>query len=91
MPENADIALCLNWYDNKGNMLVGEEPIANLSVDDILNMFDAPFWNQLYHCWKASNKELKIIQPNIKHQIDTDKYSYFVEIYKIQQSQPQLS
>jgi len=85
--KDAEIALNLNWYDNDGNNLVDEEMITNMSVDEILALFDAPFWNQLYHCWEASNKELKAIRPNVKHTIDTDKYSYFVEIYKIQKNQ----
>ena len=84
---NADIALNLNWYENTDNNLVGEEAITNMTVDEILALFDAPFWNQLYHCWEATNKELKTIQPNVKHQIDTEKYSYFVEIYQLQKNQ----
>ncbi|MDH5764474.1 MAG: cloacin immunity family protein [Gammaproteobacteria bacterium] len=87
MPDRADVAINLNWYDNEGNILTGEEPISNMTVDEVLHLFDAPFWNKLYHCWKASRKELKVIQPNIQHQIDTKKFSYFVEIYKIQNSQ----
>ena len=85
--KNADIALNLNWYENDGNNLIGEEPIANMSVNDILALFDAPFWNQLYHCWAANDKELKVIQANVKHHIDTKKYSYFIEIYSIQHNQ----
>ena len=85
--KNADIALNLNWYGNDDNNLVGEEPIANMSVNDILALFDAPFWNQLYHCWAAKDKELKVIQSNVKHPIDTTKYSYFIEIYSIQHNQ----
>lgn len=84
MPENADIALSLNWYENEGNNLVGEEAIANMTAEDMLTLFNAPFWNKLYHCWEAGQDELKVIQPNVQHQIDTDKYSYFVEIFTIQ-------
>ncbi|MCW8855705.1 MAG: colicin E3-like toxin immunity protein [Gammaproteobacteria bacterium] len=89
MSKNADIALKLNWYENEGNNLIGEEAIANMSVDQMLELFDAPFWNQLYHCWEAQSKELKVIQPNVDHHINTRKYSYFIEIYKIQHNQSQ--
>lgn len=82
MSEETNVSLVLNWYEKVGNNLVGEEPIKNLTVDDILKLFDAPFWNKIYHCWALEQPGFATIQPNVQHQIDPDKYAYFVEIYK---------
>jgi hypothetical protein len=73
----------LNWYEKKGNNLIGEEPIKNLTVDDVLKIFDAPFWNKIYQCWAITPAQAQHIQAKAKHQLDTDKYSYFIELYKV--------
>lgn len=83
MPDNADIVVALNWYEKEGKNLVGEEPVQNLSVTDTLALFDAPFWNKLYHCWALDNKQIERLQAYVRHRIDTDKYTYFLEMYKI--------
>jgi len=77
------VKLILNWYEIKGKNLIGEEPIKNLSADDMLKLFNAPFWNKLDHCWSVEHAHIGLLQANTNHQIDTKKYSYFVEIYKI--------
>ena len=82
VPKNANVALVLNWYEKTGKNLIGEEPIKNLSVEDILKLFDAPFWNKIYHCWALEETQIPAIQANVDHQFDTDKYAYFIEIYK---------
>ena len=83
MDEVINVNLILNWYEIEGNNLVDEELIQNMSVDDILKLFDAPFWNKLYHCWSADADQLNTIQKNVQHNIDTSKYAYFVEIVKV--------
>lgn len=82
MSENSDIAIVLNWYEKEGRNLIDEEPMQNMTVDDVLKLFDAPFWNKVYHCWALNDKQINIIRANVNHKIDTSKYAYFVEIYK---------
>jgi len=83
VPDNTDIAIVLNWYEKEGMNLIDEEPILNLTVDDVLNLFEAPFWNKLYHCWAVKKNHIPALQANVNHQIDFSRYSYFVEIYKL--------
>ena len=83
MSDTRYIKLFLNWYEIKGNKLVGEEVIQNMTEDDILNLFSTPFWNNIYHVWSVNSAHLKTLRRNVTHQIDTKKFSYFVEIYKI--------
>lgn len=82
MPDSGDIALKLNWYEIQGTNLIGEEPINDLTVEDILKIFDAPFWNKLYHCWSVNEAQIAALTPHVKHPIEPNKYSYFVEMYK---------
>jgi len=81
--ENTYTKVILNWYEVKGNSLVGEEPIENMTADDILGLFETPFWNKLYHCWAVNKSHIRTLQKNVPHKINTRKYSYFVEIYNV--------
>jgi len=80
--DNAEIELVLNWYEIKGNNLIGEEPIHGISVKNILELFEAPFWNGIYHCWSVDDKHIDSLNPLVSHNIDPQQYAYFVEIYK---------
>ena len=81
--ESTSVKLVLNWYEIKGNSLIGEEVIQNMSADDILKLFEAPFWNKLYHCWAVENPHIKTLQKHVQHKINTKEYAYFVEIFKV--------
>lgn len=83
MCKSTHVKLILNWYEIKGNHLIGEDNIHNMSSDDILNLFNTPFWNELYHCWSVDKSKVETLQKNVSHKIDVKKYSYFVEIYNI--------
>ena len=82
MSDNTNVSLVLNWYEIKGKNLVGEEPIRDLTADDMLKLFDAPFWNKIYHCWSVENSHIKTLQQHVDHKINPEQFSYFVEIYK---------
>ena len=84
MADTNHVKLMLNWYEIKGKNLIGEEPIKNLTAEDMLKLFNAPFWNKIYHCWSVEPAHISLLQANVDHQIDTKKYSYFVEIYKVE-------
>jgi hypothetical protein len=81
--DSTDIKLVLNWYEIKGNNLIGDEAIQNMSVHEILSLFQTPLWNNLYQCWAVCHAHIDTLQNNVLHKINTKKYSYFVEIYRI--------
>lgn len=80
---NADLKLVLNWYEIKGEKLIDEEVIQGMSVEDILNLFEAPFWNNVYQCWAVNSSHISSLQKNVQHKFNTRKYTYFVEAYKL--------
>ena len=86
VPNNSSIKLVLNWYEIKGNNLIGEEIIKDINSDDILKLFKTPFWNRLYHCWVVKKNHIKILQKHVGHKINTAEYCYFVEIINISNS-----
>jgi len=81
VPEKPNVALVLNWYEKTGSDLVGEEAIEDLTLDNILNLFEAPFWNKNFQCWAIDESHVATIQPHVQHKFDTQKYSYFIEAY----------
>ena len=83
MSDDTPVKLLLNWYEIEGNSLIGEEVIQNMTTSDILNLFEAPFWNRIYHCWAVDKSHIETIQKNVSHKINTKKYSYFLEVYKV--------
>ncbi|MCW8956985.1 MAG: cloacin immunity family protein [Gammaproteobacteria bacterium] len=85
--DNAEINLVLNWYELKGSNLIGEEIIHGISVNNVLELFEAPFWNGIYHCWAVENKHIATLNPLISHEINPKQYAYFVEIYKKREDQ----
>lgn len=82
MSENANVTLVLNWYEKSGNSLIGEEVIQGMNLDEILNMFEAPFWNKNFQCWAIDDSHVANIQPHVKHILEPKKYCYFIEAYK---------
>ena len=80
--DDVEIDLVLNWYEIKGNNLIGEEPILGISVKNILELFEAPFWNGVYHCWSVESKHIATLNALVSHEINPQKHAYFVEIYK---------
>ena len=81
MPEDTSVTLVLNWYEKTGNNLVGEETIHGLTLDSILGLFEAPFWNKNFQCWAIEDSHVAAIQPHVQHHLDPQKYSYFIEAY----------
>jgi len=81
--KDTPVKLLLNWYEIEGNNLIGEEVIQNMTESEILKLFDAPFWNKIYHCWAVDKAHIETLQKNVNHIINTKKYSYFLEIYKV--------
>ena len=79
--ENTNVTLVLNWYEKTGNDLIGEETISDLTLDNILGLFDAPFWNKNFQCWAVDENHIATIQPHVKHKLDMEKYAYFIEAY----------
>ena len=81
VPKKTNVTLVLNWYEKTGNNLIGEETIQDLTLDNILGLFDAPFWNKNFQCWAIDESHIEAIQPHVQHPLDMQKYSYFIEAY----------
>ncbi len=81
------IKIILNWYELEGKNLIGEEEIQDLSISDILRVFDAPFWNGLYQCWALEPQHVAAIQPHVGHILQLDRHAYFIETIKNSPSQ----
>jgi hypothetical protein len=73
------IKILLNWYELEGKSQIGEEEMQGLSIEDILSLFDAPFWNGLYQCWAVETQHVAALQPHIGHIIEPHRYAYFIE------------
>lgn len=82
--KDSKVALILNWYKRSSNNLVGEENIRNLSLDELLRIFDAPFWNRNFQCWSVEHHHVAALQPYVRHAIDMRSYAYFIEAYNME-------
>ena len=84
------LKVMLTWYKLDDRQLAGEEVINTLTEQDVLDVFNAPFWNHAYLCNALENKRhLSAIQKNISHQLQPEKYSYFLEMFKIEDQLPE--
>ncbi len=80
------IKILISWYNHDDRQLAGEETVKNMSEEDVLKLFDAPFWNHAYLCNALEcKKHYNTIQKNIEHLIDPEKHSYFLEMFKIEE------
>jgi len=81
---SSQLKIILTWYNLNNRQLAGEEIINALTEQDILDLFDAPFWNHAYLCIALENKKhFDTIQKNTSHSLQRKKYSYFLEMFKI--------
>ena len=78
---NGKYELILNWYRITGKNLAGEEVLSNLEIKKLLTELGDPMWNHIYHCWAIEPKHMSHLQPFIKHQFNTEKFSYFIEAF----------
>lgn len=83
MCANINVSLMLNWYEFKGHNLLGEETIVNMPVDDVLELFDVPFWNNQYQCWAVDQEQIETLQVHVQHKINLQEHAYFVEMHAI--------
>ena len=81
---NTRIKLLLNWYELKGDKQIAEEELTGITITDVLTIFDAPFWNGLYHCWAIDKQQIKALQPHCRHVIQPQYHAYFLEAIKQQ-------
>jgi hypothetical protein len=81
VPDDTNVTLVLNWYEKSGSDLIGEETVDDLSLDEILGLFEAPFWNKNFQCWAIEDMHVSALQPHVRHPINTKKFAYFIEAY----------
>ena len=77
------IKLTLNWYELDGKSQIGEAELVGLSIDDILKIFDEPFWNGSFQCWAIEPQHIAALQPKVSHTIQPQLYAYFLEATRI--------
>jgi len=77
------IKLLLNWYELDGKSQLGEEEPKNLTIDDILKLFDEPFWNGSFQCWAVEPQHIATLQSHVSHTIKPELHAYFLEATKI--------
>ena len=63
--------------------LIIEEALTGLNIDEVLTLFEAPFWNGLYQCWAVEKQHVKALQPHSRHLIQPQLYAYFLEAIKL--------
>jgi len=80
VPPHKTTVATLNWYEKRGENLLGEEPLSGISEAELLKIFDAPFWNGIYQCWSLEPGQMPMIQPHVDHHLEPSKYLYFVEL-----------
>lgn len=80
---NNRIKLLLNWYELQGNNLIGEEELHGLSIEEVLKLFDEPFWNGQYQCWAIEPQHVAALQPHTSHALQPQLHAYFVEAIRI--------
>ena len=77
------IKLLLIWYELQGENLIAEEELTAMNIDEVLTLFEVPFWNGLYHCWAVEKRHVKTLQPHLMHPIQPQLYAYFLEATKL--------
>ena len=73
------IKILLNWYELEGKSQIGEEETHDLTIEDILRLFEAPFWNGVYQCWAVETPHVAALQQHVEHIIEPQRYAYFIE------------
>ncbi len=75
----------LTWYKNDDRQLAGEEVINDLSEQDVLRLFQMPFWNHAYLCNALEKQQhFSSLQAHTSHRLQPEKYSYFLEMFEIE-------
>ncbi|NEP13917.1 MAG: hypothetical protein F6K14_27695 [Symploca sp. SIO2C1] len=70
----------VRWFEKDGDAIVGEARIGNPDLQKLHELFDIPEENPMYDCYPISTKtQIRYIQKNLSHEIDTLSYDYFLE------------
>ncbi len=71
----------LTWYEKIGDNLVGECELKNISISELQKLFGQPNDDLMLYCYQVNIDAAKYLQKFVIHQINLDKYDYFVESY----------
>ncbi len=79
-----DIHVKLFWFTKRGNVMVDEENIDQLTLQDLQDIFDIYIDNDIYNVWQVNTRHARNLQKITQHNIAIDRYYYFVEQQAIQ-------
>lgn len=83
VPET-EVERVLEWYEkDPGEALVGEEPLAGLTLADLRAAFEPDDEDpaMLLH-YEVEPRDVARLQTAVQHRIDLDAYDYFVAAYR---------
>lgn len=73
----------LRWFDPASDWLVGEEPVAGVTLDELRRLFELGPRDPVLNVYPVGEGEARWLQARVEHRIDRDAHVYFVEAQQL--------
>lgn len=78
--KHKEIEYVLTWFEKEGDeFIVGKCLLENISLEELVKLFKQPPEEKMVYCYNVLPNNVNYLQKFVKHQIDLDKYDYFME------------
>jgi hypothetical protein len=71
----------ISWYKKVGDDFVGSEPIVEEALPEIKKILNLDPSESIVDAYSVSSTIATFLKQHLKHQIDTNKFDYFIEGY----------
>ena len=69
----------IRWYEKKGDQLVGELSLPNISLTELQELFHESPDDLMFECYLISDQQANYFQQKINQKLDLDSYDYFLD------------
>jgi len=69
----------LRWFDTRGEQLVGEKQLEDITLEELQSLFSVNAENPMYDCWRVEVAHVPRLETAINDRIDLDRFECFVE------------
>lgn len=79
VPTLSRVVRLLRVYSKVGNELLEEYPLEHTTLDDLQRAFGVEPDDPMYDCYRVTAREVRFINGRVAHDVQLDRYDYFVE------------
>ena len=75
----------LSWFAVEGDEVVGEEPLPDVTAEQVAEWFYLPEGDSLMDSYIVRASQRQHLSKLTKHKIDLNRFDYFLECFQVEE------